>query len=420
MKLLNKSIRSYLIYSSLALLISIPVFYLAIEELVAEDVDESLQAQKSEIVKKLEKLDIHDQRTFLETFQPDIVLSSDTLFSAKDTFYTIKIYDTLFKEEVPYRVLVSDIPLNGEAYFLKLKSSLLDSKDLIESIVTVMAALMLLIGMGLYIINRLISKKIWRPFYNAIDKLRHHHIEKNETLRFEPTDIDEFTDLHNTISALTQRNLQAYQSQKEFTENASHELQTPLAIFQGKLDLLMQTSPLNQDQGELISDLSDACQRLNKVNKTLLLLTKIENNQFPEKEIINIQEIVERLTEQYRFQLEKKKISLQSSFCSIDAIEANKALIEILLSNLYANAIRYSQENGFIRLLLKDNTLTFQNTGATTPLEEQKIFSRFHKESHDVQSIGLGLAIAKKITDLYEYNLSYTYLDGFHCFSIRF
>ncbi|MEP7258319.1 MAG: HAMP domain-containing sensor histidine kinase [Flavitalea sp.] len=420
MKLLNKSIRSYLIYSSFVLLISIPVFYLAIQELVAEDVDESLQAQKLELVKKMEKLDASDQRKFMETFQTDIAPGADASTKAKDTFYTINIYDTLFKEEVPYRVLVSDIRLNGSDYYLRLKSSLLDSKDLIESIVTVMVILMLLIGIGLYIINRLISKKIWQPFYTALNKLRLHQIEKNELIAFDATDIDEFTDLNNTISSLTQRNQQAYESQKEFTEHASHELQTPLAIFQGKLDLLMQTTPLNQDQAELISDLSDACQRLNNVNKTLLLLTKIENNQFPEKEIIDIQEIIERLTEQYRFQLEKKNISLQSSFGHVEDIEANKALMEILLSNLYSNAIRYSKENGFIRLLLKDNTLTFQNTGVAIPLNERNIFGRFHKESQDVQSIGLGLSISKKISDLYQYGLNYTYLEGLHSFTIRF
>ena len=416
MKLLNRSIWSHLIYSSLVLLIAIPVFYFIIQRIVREDVDESLQVKKAETTAKLK----NTKNQMLNAFEPDISLIPYPHSYLKDSFYTIKIYDSISKENIPYRVLVSSILLNGTYYSLKLKNSLLDSEALTKSIVTVMAILILLIVAWLFIINRRVSKKIWRPFYSTLNKLRHYRLEKNDVVDFDNTDIDEFADLNTTISSLTKRNQQVYQSQKEFTENASHELQTPLAIFQGKLDLLMQTTPLNQEQAELIGDLANASQRLNKVNKSLLLLSKIENNQFPETENIAIGQMLKRLVDQYQFQIKKKNIILNAKYNNCDTIEANKMLTEILFNNLLSNAIRYTPKNGHIHLNSTDDILILRNSGIAKPLEPEKIFNRFHKESTDIQSIGLGLAIAKKITDLYKYNLSYAYTEGLHSFSIRF
>jgi signal transduction histidine kinase len=420
MKLLNKSIRSYLIYSGIVLLIAIPVFYFAIQQIVAEDVDESLVAQKQQILTKLEKLVPANAVTFLETFEPGIRLHPLSAFYPHDTLYTARSYDSISKENIPYRILESNINVGGTAYLIQLKSSMLDSEDLIESIVMVVVVLILLIAAGLLIINRMISKKIWRPFYRTLDKLRNYRIEENQPVQFEKTGIVEFTDLNNTITALTQRSQQVYQSQKEFTENASHEMQTPLAVFQGKLELLMQTTPLNSEQAELISGLADASQRLNRLNKNLLLLTRIENNLFPEKESISIREIIEKLLDQYHFQLKKKNIALSFDYTGEDHIIANRTLIEILFSNLLSNAIRYNNDNGTICLQLKEKVFTIANTGLDTPLDSYKIFSRFHKASTDLQSIGLGLAIAEKISALYHLELAYTYSKNKHIFSFRF
>jgi signal transduction histidine kinase len=419
MKLLHKPIRSYLIYSTLVLFIAIPVFYFVIQQFVLEEVDEGLAAQKELMVAKLKTMHT-DSSGLPEAMERGISLIPLPAFRSRDTIYSIKLYDDISNENIPYRILESNVMVGDKPYQVKLKSSLLDSEDLIKNIVAVMAALMVLMIAGLLIINQRITRKIWKPFYDTLNKLHHYQIEKNEPARFEKTNITEFTDLNKAITALTQRNQQIYQSQKEFTENASHEMQTPLAIFQGKVELLMQTTPLNREQAGLISDLADASQRLNRYNKSLLLLTKIENNLFLEKEPISIKELVERLIEQYRFQIENKHITLQNHYAGEDIILANRTLIEILFSNLLSNAIRYNRENGMIRLLLKGNVFMMQNTGADNPLNPDKIFGRFQKESTDLQSVGLGLAIAQKIVNLYHYELTYIYGDEIHSFSFRF
>ena len=419
MKLLDKSIRLYLLYAALILLIAVPVLYFSIQRIIAEDADESLVAQKEKIISKLNRI---NDISFLESLQnldADItLLPAKKPVARKDTLYNIEIYDDISKEVVPYRVLESDLLLKEKLSTIRLQSSLVDSRDLIKSIVKITALLLLLIITGLVLINRVLSKKLWRPFYNSIDKLNGFKIEKDGVLHLEKTNITEFADLNRAITALTKRSQETYQSQKEFTENASHEMQTPLAIFRGKVDLLMQTTPLNREQSELIGDLADINQRMNHLNKSLLLLAKIENNQFTETESMPVRKVLENLAGQYRFQAEQKNITIITEETGEVVVEANKMLLEIMFGNFLSNAIKHNIQNGSVNISIKNNAVTFLNTGSPAPLETSKIFQRFHKQTTDKTSIGLGLQISKKIADYYNYTISYGFYNQQHQFTI--
>jgi signal transduction histidine kinase len=212
-----------------------------------------------------------------------------------------------------------------------------------------------------------------------------------------------------------------FQSQKEFTENAAHEMQTPLAILQGKLDLLMQTEPLTTGQAALISGLADANQRMNHLNRSLLLLTKIENNQFIEKENISLKDTVEKLVDQLSLLTEQKNIAVQNDSGNGITVEANRSLFEILTGNLIANAIRHTPDHGSVIIGTTGNKeLTISNTARNGALDHSRIFRRFQKDSHDHNSTGLGLAIAEKICTLYQYGLHYKFANGMHVFSVKF
>lgn len=420
MKLLNKSIHSYLVFACILMLIAIPVFYFAIQRIVKEDVDESLMANKEQVVSKLDNIVHQNSFSFLKAFEPNLFIEKGNSQAPYDSFYSVAIYDSISTENIPYRVLESNVILKDGAYLIRLKSSLLDSKDLIESIVVVMSILLLLIITGLILINRRISKNIWKPFYNTLDKLHHFRLDNSESMQFEKTNINEFEDLNSTISSLSQRNQQVYRSQKEFTENASHEMQTPLAIFQNKLELLMQTNPLTAEQAVLIEELANANQRMNRLNKSLLLLTRIENNQFLDKETISIKETTGKLIEQYKFQSDKKNIPVKNLISEDIYIDANKSLIETLLSNLLSNAIRHNIQGGYIRLTSGKNRLIIENSAKGQRLDSDKLFMRFQKQSTDTNSIGLGLEIVKKITDLYHFTIQYEFDDNNHRFLIQF
>lgn len=420
MKLLNRTVRYYLIYAGGVLLVAIPALFFVIQSIVKEEVDEGLLAHKEQIVKRLNNRSETITYLSTEAIESDLLITDGKTSQIGDSIYSITEYDNISKENIPYRVLTGTILVKNIPYTIKLRHSVLDSRDLIETILLVMAILLLLVIAGLILITRTISKKVWRPFYNTIDKLHHYRVDKEEIPSFEKTPVDEFTDLNNAITALVQRNRQAYHTQKEFTENASHEMQTPLAVFQNKLELLMQTNPLTEEQAELMEDLVNASQRMNRLNKSLLLLTKIENNQFADTEPVSVKEVIEKLMEQYKFQAEKKSISINTDFQGENLLTANKLLLEILVGNLLSNAIRHTYDKGQIQITVKDRQMTIENTATGNSLDAAKLFKRFQKQTTDSNSLGLGLEIAKKIADRYQLTLTYQFADNKHSFLLQF
>ncbi|MBD0289536.1 MAG: HAMP domain-containing histidine kinase, partial [Flavisolibacter sp.] len=271
---------------------------------------------------------------------------------------------------------------------------------------------------GLVLINRNLTRQIWNPFYQTLQKLRTYKIEQEESIRLERSEIDEFNDLNQTIEDLAQRNRQVYQSQKEFTENAAHEMQTPLAVLQSKLELLMQTEPLTGEQAALITTLAETNSRLSRLNKSLLLLTKIENNQYPETEELDVAEVCRKVIAQVSDEADVQGIKIETNFEESVKVTANRTLFEILVSNLLSNAIRYNHTDGIVKVTCNHQQLRVQNTGSDIKLDAEKIFDRFHKEGIHSQSIGLGLAIVKRIAALYHFTISYTFENNLHTFTV--
>ncbi len=419
MKLLRKTVRGYLIYSVFILLIAIPAFYLTFQQVLQHETDEELMATKIYMRPKLEKA-ISDSAAF--HFLDDYMSVAPATGNLKgDSLYTVDIFDTIEKDIIPFRFIRSTIDLKGKPYVITRRISLLEKEDLIKTILIFQIILLILLLGGLFVINRRLSLKIWRPFYLIMDKLHNYRVETQRTLKLPSTGITEFNDLKNSLENLAERSHQTFISQKEFTENASHEMQTPLAIMRGKLELLMQTSPLNEEQANLIDELADAGQRMMRLNKSLILLTKIENNQFQDQETVDLKNIVENfIYKQYTSQLEQKRIIISADLKSNIQLHANRMLIEILVSNLLGNAIRHNNEGGSIYIIIGNNLLTVKNNGRTTELDTNKIFTRFQKDGTDANSLGLGLEIARKICDLYHYQFLYSFTEGFHQFTVQF
>ena len=245
-------------------------------------------------------------------------------------------------------------------------------------------------------------------------------MEQNKPLNLKKSTVNEFNDLNNSLQELTGRTHNTFVSQKEFTENASHEMQSPLAVFQSKLELMMQTAPMNEEQAQLIGDLADASQRMIRLNKSLLLLTKIDNNQFIETENISINNVLKYFIQQYQPQAIEKQIIFSATYENEIILNANKALIEILIGNLLGNAIRHNFSDGQVNVFIIKNTLLIQNSGKSVAIDDRKIFQRFQKDSVDNNSIGLGLEIVKKICGLYHYEIDYHFVNNLHNFRVRF
>jgi signal transduction histidine kinase len=422
MRLLQHSLRSFLLYSIILVLFSIPISIFSIRAILNKEVDESIQHQSGEFIahiKRFEYLgDLETDLQVLDNLSNNIHITPFTGKVAEHNFQTVLIYDSAENETKPFRELLSPVTIKEKPYLLTVRMSLLANEDLLETIGFAQVALVTLLVSGLFFLNRSLSKRLWRPFYNTLDQLKAYQLDKAEPVLIEKSNIVEFDDLNETVAHLSERNRKIYLQQKEFIENASHELQTPIAIFQSKLDQLMQDPSLNQTLASLISDLESTAQRMSRINKNLLLLSKIDNEQYLTTDNGDIGEFVRHQISELNVLTDSANIKFDSEQSLI--VTANKTLIEILIFNLLLNALRFSPKNEDIKVLLKNHALSIINKGEPLKMDFEKLTERFTKASDHPTSTGLGLSIVKKICGVYGYRLDYYYANDAHHFVIIF
>lgn len=419
MRLLNRTTLNYLIYSIVVLLVVTPVFYFVIDQLFTKDVDETLLLQKQEIQYRFQKIKSESELQVWTDLDGDVRVEPSNGKLYPDSIFNLVQYDSLADEMEPYRILSSTVMLGIKPYHLTARISLVESEDLIKAIVVTQAIVLVALLAGLLIINGWVSKRIWKPFYDTLGKLENFEVEKTPFLKFGSSSIKEFNDLNKAIEQLADRNYKSYLSQKEFTENAAHEMQTPLAIFQSKLELLMQTKNLSEEQAILMASLSEATSRLSKLNKALLLLSKIENNQFTEDETVDMTALTNKLIDIFNKQATTDEILFKTTFLNHLSISFNPTLIDILLSNLISNAIKHNPGRGLIEISISGRQWKISNPGSPL-ISPDRIFERFQKGTSSHASTGLGLAIVKKISDTNGIAIQYEYENNWHSFTIRF
>jgi signal transduction histidine kinase len=406
MRLLQVSLRSMLLYALVLVLVSIPVSLFSIREIINDEVDESLALHADQFarhIKNYEYLDDLDlDLRIWDQLSYDIVLQPSNGELTDKQYKTVSMYDSLEHEMHPFRALSLPVVIKGKPYLLTVYHSLVDNDELITALLIVQAVLIVLLVGGLLLLNRSLSKKLWKPFYSTLEQL-----------------IIEFDDFNKAIGHLTKRNREVFLHQKEFIENASHELQTPISIFQSKLDNLMQIQGLTEAGAATILDLEEAAQRMARLNKNLLLLSKIDNDQFTHAEEIDLSKLAEGLLSNLRPMADLDVISIESSFVPL-SIKANSTLIEVLLTNLFHNAIRHTTPNGKVVVEIVDRKLIISNTGNPLKMNPEKMFERFSREGNGENSSGLGLAIVKKICDANSFELDYRFQSGVHTFSVSF
>jgi signal transduction histidine kinase len=417
--LLNKTSRIYLIFSVFILFVSAPVFYLFIEKLYADETNDTLILHKNEFVQNIiPTLKISDIDNW-NKFNRDVKIqpSENRL---RDTIFLTSYFDTLDNEMEPYRELHSTINIEGVPYAYISKINMIETKDLVKSIMFLFIIIIFSLLIGLYFTTKYLSKKIWQPFNDTLLQIQNFEIDKNKEPQFLDTDIVEFRRLNLSIKKLIEKNSIIYKSQREFVENAAHELQTPLAVFKAKVDTLSQLPDITQEQAEILSSLNDSISKFNHLNKNLLLLSKIENNTYHSKEKVIVNNIIDKNLSFFSEQAATKNINIHTHFEIELSIDTNLALLEILINNLILNAIRHNIGNGQIQILISNKTLTISNTGQNTSLSENKLFLRFSKTNSTEQGNGLGLAIVKKIIDINKWQINYFYQNNLHNFQVKF
>lgn len=437
MKLLHRILRGFIAYSIVILVVVTPGLYFLINRTIIQQVDEALQVHKREIQSRLEELPTEVEVAQWEDLDGEVIVQPLIGPFGKDSLYTLDVEreseyadprqkpwprkhkDSRNMENERYRVLSTSVMIKGKPYQLNARISLVESEDLIQTLGVSMFIVLLTLILGVVIINWWISKTVWSPFYDTLRKLKSFEIEKSKPVNLSPSNVKEFDDLNAVIAELTRRDYNAFVAQREFTENAAHEMQTPLAIFQSKVDLLLQTHP-TEEQAALFESLLDATSRLNNLNKALLLLARIDNDQFPGSETIELHEVTRRLVMTYENEdsSSKKRINIDSNGAC--RVEFNPSLLGILLTNLISNAVRHSPAASAISIHIDENGLRIANGGRPLSIAPEKIFDRFLKETSNQSSLGLGLSIAKRICDTNDVRLTYSYENGQHVFILRF
>ncbi|MEI7585715.1 HAMP domain-containing sensor histidine kinase [Runella sp.] len=416
MRLLNRTATAYIITSILVLLVSIPIFYFVLHHLFAKQADSTLKSRKEFVVSKLGKIKNDQEIQNWTRFEDDIDVSRLPLDTQP---LPDSIYDRIQGKDDYFRELVTQVTIYGKPHRLVIRSSMLENHELIQTIVTSQALLLAVLLICLLLINRQISRQVWQPFYDTLAKLKNYSINQHIHLQLSRTPILEFSELNEAVGKMTRKIQADFISLKQFTENASHEIQTPLAIIQSKLEVMIQDEALSREQMQNLQTIYEATGRLSKLNQALFLLTKIENNQFSGTERLNLKELIEVKLLLFEDFIKAKNLTVETVLVD-HFVEMNAPLARVMLTNLIGNAIKHNTHGGTLGIILTDTYLAVSNSGTAPTQATETFFDRFNKANPNSDSLGLGLAIVKEICEYSQFKIHYEYQDGIHTLRIQF
>jgi signal transduction histidine kinase len=417
MKLIEKTTFYYLVFTLFIFILGTVLFYFLIKKVLVDGIDEALHQEKIQITQNLA---YENDFIYLKPSENVTIRLSKLNKLVKDQYSTVSIFDSVEKENQNFRQLKSVYLKRNKYYEITIQQSLEESEALIKAILPVEIVLFLILLAGILIINRLISNRIWQPFYGLLKKLETYNLAKHGIISYHKSDIDEFDNLSTIVDQMTQKIYNDFVSQKEFNENSSHELQTPLAIMRNKLELLIQSSNLKQEEMHIVETVFDALNRLSQLNKGLILLSKIDNQQYADSERIDMVSLLNKILSNFHEKIQNKKLLLIVSHPEECSLRLNSVLAEILLNNLLSNAIKHNIEGGDLNVELTDSYLKITNTGDPLSEPASNMFGRFKKKQGSEFSVGLGLSIVKKICDMFKYEIEYINKGNFHTIKVSF
>lgn len=423
--LLSKTTKPFIIYVLIILVISIPAYYLVVDAIWKHELDEHNDIVARKTASQINSLKLSEEK-LIETIQlwNDVQPSTNIRKlekndNLKDSIFIVeKPHDFLHFEEIDrFRCLSKVIYLNKKPYRFNIETNIEETQETIFFISITTVFLFVLIVGGLLVLNRRLSKSVWKPFRETLDQLKTFSLNNQTKIEFSKTDVSEFDELNQSLTKLIEHNVSVYKTQKEFTENASHELQTPLAILKNKLDILLQNQDLTEKQYQIAEEMNRALSRSSRINKNLLLLAKIDNKQF-DSETFHLDEVLNQSFEILQEHFEQKNISVNTEIFDNVKVNGNIGLTEVLINNLIINAIRHTSINGSILIRLSQSEFEVSNSG-TDKLNGDLLFKRFSRFSKDNNGSGLGLAIVQEICKSQNWTIDYRFENNNHIFSVK-
>jgi len=334
--------------------------------------------------------------------------SKDTIFIHSETSEIVNVRQKTIVKNVDKYV-----------YRITMHKSIQEYNDTKKFIVNGLIIIFLTLSLLTILFNILISNYFWRPFFRILNHMKSYSLNRFTPKITQITSTREFKSMGRYYNEMIDKIEGDYQNLKEYTENMSHEIQTPLAIIRNKAEKLMSNELVLKQHNEEISAIYEEVNQLSNLSNTLNLITKIENSEFS-----NIQEIQSKATvlnhiSRIKELAELKNISFQEKLSEVHNVKIDPLLFDILLKNLIKNAVRYSNPDSKIFIESNDKELIFRNQGTAIACNQDEIFNRFVKADPNSKSLGLGLAIVKKICDLNNLEIAYYFEQGVHSFIVK-
>ena len=327
------------------------------------------------------------------------------------------IYDPSQNEMELFRELSTYKNINSKFYKISVRVLVVESNQILWAIILSYIVIIFLVFIFQFYLNKSYNKKLWYPFFHNLEQMKTFSLLSKKPIQFLDSEILEFSELNKEITLLTVKVKDDYENLKQYTEDVSHELQTPLAIIQAKIENIINDQTVTEVQFNELTSIQKDIQRLTQLNKRLTLLTKLENQQFTHKENIDITAIIDQIIANFS---EISSIALSLQKTNNIVVSMDPYLAEILCTNIISNAIKYNTNSEPITIVANEMAITVSNFGLKPIANPQHLFTRFYRETKEIKSTGLGLAIVKKICDLYGYHVSYKHVNDHHCFSIDF
>lgn len=409
---------------SLALIVVLTVwagfFYMAVVEEVNDEVDDTLEDYSEGLI--IRALSGEDMPTASNGSNNQYYLyevsESYAASHPQITYRDEMVFITEKSETEPARVLITIFRTEDERYMeLVVYTPTIEKLDLLRAILGWIIFLYVLLLLIILSINIWVFRKNMKPLYVLLKWLDSSQLgKKNEPLE-NTTKITEFRKLNAATMAFVERGEKLFEQQKTFIGNASHEMQTPLAICRNRLEMLMEDETLTEHQLNELIKTHQTLENLTRMNRSLLLLCKIENGQFADTRSVCLNDILAHYLDDYKEVYAYRNITVtvttDSSFC----VEMNDSLVSVLVTNLLKNSFVHNIDGGFIYIKITANTFEISNTGEK-PLDRERIFERFYQGQKKEGSTGLGLALVDSICKANHLKVDYTYVENRHIFTI--
>lgn len=419
MKLITKFILIYLTVTVFVLGIGGVISYYIIQGEVDNELKWEFMERIDRVTYLLEQGRNFNLQSDIEGDQNLIIQELD--YSVEDR---IEVSDTLIwhdrLEQNEQNVKVSAYRnINGSPYYISTYGAMIESDDIREAVVKTLLWIIGLQIAGALGIGYFVSGHLFKPFRKTLERIRNFDLHEKEILPAEETSVSEFTDLNRFVEQMTRKAVADYKNLKEFSENASHELQTPLAIAKGKLELLTE-SDLTEEQHFYVQSLERTIKKLSRLSESLSLLTKIENHEFSSDQVVDLSKTITESIEEFREFIIFNNIKIEADIQDDVKVQMHPVMVDVLWTNIFQNAIKHNVDNGVIKVILTENELVVSNTGKALSVEPAQLFERFRKDNQNSSSIGLGLSIIERIVDQNQFNVDYTNKNEWHTIRIKF